>query len=50
MEPEAGTLSPNYGVDSVPLAEYAVLMATDPAYLSADSEHIQADPPWKEAC
>jgi hypothetical protein len=36
-------------VAAVPQSEYDNLMRYDPAYLSADSEHIQADPPGRQA-
>lgn len=45
LEPSGG-VGPDNSVQPIhDLAEYDVLMATDPAYLSADGDHVVASPP-----
>ena len=45
LEPSGGVGPPNAVAVIHDMAEYDVLMRTDPAYLSADGDHIQASPP-----
>lgn len=45
LEPSGGVGPENSVAVIHDLAEYDVLMRTDPAYLSTDKEHILAEPP-----
>lgn len=45
MEPSGGVGSDNSVAVIHDMAEYDVLMRTDPAYLSSDKSHILAEPP-----
>jgi hypothetical protein len=40
-----GGVGPDHGVALIAIAEYAILLRTEPAYLSADGSHIQGTPP-----
>jgi hypothetical protein len=40
-----GGVGAEHGVAVIAMAEYDVLLRTDPAYLSADGEHIIGSPP-----
>jgi len=45
LEPSGGVGPPNAVAVIHDMAQYDVLMATDPAYLSSDGDHIQGTPP-----
>ena len=45
LEPSGGVGKDNSVAVIHDMAEYDVLMATEPAYLSADKEHIVGTPP-----
>jgi hypothetical protein len=45
LEPSGGVGPPHAVAVIHDMAEYDVLMRTDPAYLSSDGDHIQASPP-----
>jgi hypothetical protein len=40
-----GGVGPDHGVAVIAIAEYDILLHTDPAYLSADGQHILSTPP-----
>jgi hypothetical protein len=49
LHPQGG-VGPDHGVSVVrDMAEYDVLMATEPAYLSSDGQHILGGPPAGES-